>query len=163
MLSMAYIAFGSNLGDRWSNIEQALESLAEISRGEMKVSSLWRSVPAGMEEDAGEFLNGAVRIRTSLSPRELLAALQSIEEAIGRPREHGKNQARTMDLDIICIDDVVFESPDLVIPHPRARERNFVLIPLAEIEPELIMPGETETVSQLADGLPSTGISRVSG
>lgn len=159
---MAYIAFGSNLGDRRSNIKRALELLVELSEGEMKVSSLWESAPADMSDEAGRFLNGVVSFRTSLAPHTLLEALQSIEETLGRPRQRGKNQSRTIDLDIICLGDLVLETPDLVIPHPRARDRKFVLAPLAELDPDMVLPGESETVKVL-DSESSMEISRLSG
>lgn len=161
MVSTVYIAFGSNLGDRRANIERALESLTAISEGDMQVSSLWQSKAINIKDDASDFLNGAVCIRTSLPPRALLVALQEIEETLGRPRLHGSHQSRTIDLDIICIDDLILDTPDLLIPHPRARERAFVLAPLSEIAPALRLPGERKPVNELLNDAPAMDLCRL--
>jgi len=154
MASSAYIAFGSNLGDRRSNIERALGSLSAFSEEGMTVSSLWQSKAVDMDDDAGDFLNGVVCIRTCLQPLELLATLQKIEEELGRPEHHPRNRSRTIDLDIICIDDLTLDTPELTIPHPHTRTRRFVLAPLAEIAPALILPGDTKTVKELLHDAP---------
>lgn len=162
-MKIAHIAFGSNLGDRRENVKAALAELASVSDIPLEVSSLWETEPVAMDDGAGQFLNGVVRLGTSLEPPALLARLQAIEEALGRPRDHARNAPRNIDLDIICIDDLVVDSPELVLPHPRARTRRFVLAPLAEIAPDLILPGETETVEALLEKAPAMKIHRLAG
>lgn len=161
-MSTVYIAFGANLGDRRSNIEAALAALASIAADDIEVSSLWESAPHGMDPQAGDFLNGVVRLQSDLEPRALLEALQSIEARQGRPRSHVPNEPRPIDLDIVCIDQLIVDEPDLVVPHPRARERRFVLAPLAELAPALVLPGESATVTELRDAAPPMAIRRLS-
>lgn len=160
-MNIAHIAFGSNLGDRRENVKTALAELASVSEIPLEVSSLWETEPVAMDDGAGQFLNGVVRLGTSLEPSVLLARLQAIEEALGRPRDQGRNASRNIDLDIVCIDDLVMQSSELVLPHPRARDRRFVLAPLAEISPDLVLPGETETVEALLERAPPIRIRRL--
>ena len=134
----AYIAFGSNLGDRNKNIQEALLALSSHPKIKLiKTSSIIETEPEGGPPDQPKFLNGAVKIETDLSPDDLLSALQAIEKQLGRSRAI-KNGPRTIDLDIIFYGDEIINKPGLVIPHPRWRQRQFVLKPLREIAPEKI-------------------------
>jgi len=151
----ALVAFGSNLGDREVTLSDALVALENLSEAPLRCSSWWGSTPILMADDAGEFINGVVEIQTSLSAWQLLIALQGIEQQAGRPMVHGFNASRVLDLDIICYGEAIIDSPDLVIPHPRAAQRLFVLIPLAELCPGLVMPGQLDSIDAL--------INRVSG
>jgi len=162
MTATVYIAFGSNLEDRRAHIEKALSALERLATGPMNVSSLWQSAPVDMDPDTSWFLNGVVAFETELAPRLLLSALQSIERAGGRPADHGRNQPRRIDLDIICMGDLIVDDADLQLPHPRAGERRFVLAPLAEIAPDLVFPGESKTVEKLLTLAPDMAIRRVS-
>jgi len=133
----AYIAFGSNLGDRNKNILRAISLLKAHPKIKIKkISSIIETKPEGGPKQ-GRFLNGAVKIETGLSIEDLLSVLQDIEKQLGRTRAV-KNGPRTIDLDIIFYGDEVINKPGLIIPHPRWRQRQFVVGPLREIAPEKI-------------------------
>jgi 2-amino-4-hydroxy-6-hydroxymethyldihydropteridine diphosphokinase len=133
-----YIAFGGNVGDREANLRAALHLLREHVQVEA-VSSLYETEPAYVL-DQPRFLNGVLRGTTRLEPMELLRALKEIEAALGR-RPGLRNGPRPVDLDILRYGDVSLATPELTIPHPRIAERPFVLVPLAEIAPELASVG----------------------
>lgn len=137
----AYIGLGSNLGGPARQLRLALERLADLDAVAINgVSGLYRSEPlGGIEQPA--FLNGVVGVRTTLDPAALLAALKSIEAALGREKTAVRWGPRTIDLDLLLFDDVRLNSPDLVIPHPGIGGRNFVLLPLLELAPDLAVPG----------------------
>ena len=141
-----YIALGSNLGDREANIlggMQAIEDLRETVL--VRRSSVIETDPVG-PAGQGPYLNAAVHARPGFSPRGLLDELLRIEGAFGRERVSGERWGpRTLDLDILLYDDQVIDEPGLSVPHPRLSERTFVLVPLAEIAPELSIPGHKET------------------
>jgi 2-amino-4-hydroxy-6-hydroxymethyldihydropteridine diphosphokinase len=135
----AYIGLGSNLGDRRREIELAsdeIEALPATTR--VARSSLYASAP--VDASGGDYLNAVVRVRTSLAPLDLLHALQAIEHRHGRLRPFA-GAPRTLDLDLLLHGDVVLAGPELALPHPRLHERAFVLAPLLEIAPELVVPG----------------------
>ena len=147
MLTRVLVALGSNVGDRAGFVRQAVSRLERFSEGPVRQSSIYRTDPQDMEDDAEEFANAAVSFETRLSAHELLAEMQQIEVELGRPHNHGYHDSRTIDLDIIAFGEAQIDSPELVVPHPRAHERRFVLMPLAEIEPGARL-GE-KTVRQL--------------
>jgi 2-amino-4-hydroxy-6-hydroxymethyldihydropteridine diphosphokinase len=129
---IAYIAFGSNLGNRKKNIQDAIALLKSHQRITVqKISSLIETRPQGGPAQ-GKFLNGVLKIETDLSARKILKVLQDIEKYLGRKRTV-KNGPRTIDLDIIFYGDKTINEPDLVIPHPRWQDREFVKKPLSEI------------------------------
>ena len=133
-MSIAYIAFGSNLGDRNKNIQAAISLLKVHPRIKVKkISSIIETEPEGGAKQ-GKFLNGALKAETDLSARKLLEVIQKIEIDLGRKRIL-KNGPRTIDLDIIFYDDKTINKPDLIIPHPRWQNRDFVVKPLREIAP----------------------------
>ena len=142
---IAYIALGSNLGDRVENCKRAVELCSEFL-DIMSTSSFYETEPLGFEEQPF-FINAVVKATTSLDPESLLSKLLAIENAMGRERRQ-KNGPRTIDLDILFYGNRVVKRPHLAIPHPRAHIRRFVLEPLYEIEPGMIHPvlGETVTV-----------------
>ena len=109
--------------------------------------------PQNVEDEAEEFVNAVARLTTTVPVRELLVRLQEIEVALGRPGNHSSQESRTIDLDIICYGDVVIDEPDLIVPHPRASIRLFVLMPLAELAPDLVLPGTDKTVRGLIAAL----------
>lgn len=158
---IVYIALGSNLGDRANNIHLALEYLQDLSDKELVTSSLWESEAVDCPEGSGNFLNSVVQLATSLTPRQLLVRLQEIEMKLGRSDKRAKNAPRTIDLDIVCHGNRVVADADLVVPHPRAKNRHFVLQPLAEIAPDLYLPGCDKTVSSLLSLLPSIELKRI--
>ena len=136
----AFIALGANLRDPEQQIQAAVEELAMLRDTRlMCLSSLYRSAPVGYL-DQPEFVNGVAGIETALAPRALLDALLAIERRYGRVRQF-PNAPRTLDLDIVLYGDLEVDEPGLTIPHPRMHERAFVLVPLAEIAPEIVVPG----------------------
>ena len=135
----AYVGIGSNLGDRAAEIERALGELAGLPATRLAArSALYRSAP--FEASGGEYLNAVARLRTKLAPVDLLHALQAIELAHGRERPFA-NAPRTLDLDLLLCGGAVLASDALTLPHPRLHERAFVLVPLAEIAPDVVVPG----------------------
>jgi 2-amino-4-hydroxy-6-hydroxymethyldihydropteridine diphosphokinase len=144
------IALGSNLGDREAYLRHAVDALGAFVTN-LRVSSFHDTAPVGVGEQP-RFLNAAVVGETLLDPRALLTRLLEIEQRCGRERPH-PGAARTLDLDLILYGDEVFDEPGLVVPHPRFRERAFVLAPLAEIAAEWRDPMTGKTVSQLFAGL----------
>jgi 2-amino-4-hydroxy-6-hydroxymethyldihydropteridine diphosphokinase len=139
-MATVYLALGSNLGDRRGNLDAALAALRghpAIRVG--AVSTFIETEPMGGPAGQGPYLNGAARIETDLAPADLLAELKCIERELGR-REGPRWGPRPIDLDIILYDDLRMDTPELTLPHPRFRERRFVLTPLAEIAPEVRDP-----------------------
>lgn len=131
-----FIGIGSNLGDRLENIHKAIKCLRDTNGIEIeKISSIIETEPVGSQPQ-GKFLNGVVKIKTDLFSQEMLTILQDIENKLGRVRTI-KNGPRTIDLDILLYGNQIVNEPDLKIPHPRMLERNFVMRPLLEIEPEI--------------------------
>jgi 2-amino-4-hydroxy-6-hydroxymethyldihydropteridine diphosphokinase len=129
---LCYIGIGSNLGDREKYIEDAIKKLKNIETVEVKrISGIYETEPVGGPKQ-GKYLNGVIEIETGLKPRELLLKLQDIENQLGRKRTV-KNGPRTIDLDILLYGDSSINEPDLKIPHPNMREREFVMKPLKEI------------------------------
>ena len=140
------VALGSNLGDREGYLREAVEALGEFL-SDLRVSSFHDTAPVGVDEQP-RFLNAAVVGKTSLDPRALLTRLLEIEQRFGRTRPH-PGAARTIDLDLIMHGEAIIDDADLVVPHPRFRERAFVLAPLAEIAGEWRDPVTTLTVAEL--------------
>ena len=145
----AGIALGSNLGDRNALLQKAIGHLREIHEsGEFLVSALHETEPVDCPPGSPSFLNGVVELETTLTPLQLLHRLQSLELQSGRPELHSRNSPRTLDLDLLYCDGMAQHTPELELPHPSIRERPFVLIPLAEIRPELRLPGWDMTCSE---------------
>ena len=142
-MARIFLGLGSNLGDKRANIKRALELLAACSDIHvLKVSSMHDTAPVGFTEQP-DFLNAVALIETTLSPRELLNAALDIERGMGRKRTI-RWGPRVIDIDILLYDDERIEEEGLIIPHPRMMERGFVLDPLAEIVPDLVLPdGQT--------------------
>ncbi len=145
-----YLGLGSNLGDRRQNLAQALQFIsyqAEIKQ----VSSIYETEPVGFKEQSF-FLNAVCCVSTKLSPRQLLNLAKKIEANLGRIPSF-PNAPRPIDIDILFYGSRVIKSHDLIIPHPRLMERAFVLIPLAEVAPEIIHPENEKTIRELLDNL----------
>lgn len=151
-MSIAYIGIGSNLGEPQNQVQQAIEELNDMPRSICRCfSSLYRSAPMILEkgnlergvdqgQDQPDYINAVVELETGLSPLALLLELQHLEALHHRIRTE-RWGPRTLDLDILLYDDRIIESPKLTVPHPGLYERNFVLYPLAEIAPNLNIPG----------------------
>ena len=136
----ACVALGANIGDPAQQIAAGFAALAALPGTRLVTrSSLYRSAPVGYA-DQPDFINAVAKVETALAPHDLLAALLAIERAHGRVREF-PNAPRTLDLDIVLYGDVVMHDPGLTIPHARMLERAFVMVPLAEIAPDAMVPG----------------------
>ncbi len=148
---------GSNLGDRHAHIQSGLDAIGAIeSTTIVRCSSIIETDPVGPGEQ-GRYLNGVVLVRTGLEPRVLLGSLLAIESALGRDR--GREQrwgARTLDLDVLIFGDRVIDEPGMTIPHPRLHQRLFVLGPLCELSPSLMIPGYQKTPRALLGVLEET-------
>ncbi|MGI8890183.1 MAG: 2-amino-4-hydroxy-6-hydroxymethyldihydropteridine diphosphokinase [Chthoniobacterales bacterium] len=154
----AGIALGSNLGERVENLTKAraaISALPQIAEPFLS-SAIYETEPIDCEPGAGKFLNAVLEIGYDGSSRRLLRELQKIETALGRPTEHAQNQSRSIDLDLLYHGSEVSHERDLQLPHPRLHQRGFVLHPLAEIQPDLILPGQTKTVRELSETLPKS-------
>lgn len=139
-MNVAYVALGANLGDPATTVRAALGALANLPESRVvRSSSLYRTKPVGIA-DQPEFVNAVAQLETTLRPEALLDALLDVEQRFGRIRAE-KNGPRTLDLDLLLYDDQFLELPRLTLPHPRLHLRAFVLQPLAEIAPNLIIPG----------------------
>ena len=140
-MARAYIGLGANLGDRAATLTRAIELLAERQEIDVvAVSSFRETDPVGYL-DQPRFLNAAAVVETSLAPSALLATLLEVERELGRVREGPRYGPRTVDLDLLLMDDLVLDEPGLELPHPRLHERVFALEPLAELDPGLVIPG----------------------
>ena len=140
-MTLAYVGLGSNLGDREATLRRGVAMLGATRDVEiLAVSTLRETDPVGVV-DQPRFLNGAVAVETSLGPHELLALLIAIERELGRDRAGVRWGPRTIDLDLLLYGDDVLDEPWLCVPHPLLHERQFVLEPLAELDPELEIPG----------------------
>lgn len=145
----AYVALGSNLGDRAGFLREALRGLAATDGvAVVAVSRTYETKPVGPPQ--GPYLNAVAKLRTALSPRGLLERLLEIERSLGRQRGPEPNLPRTLDLDLLLHGDARVDEPDLVLPHPRLHERGFVLEPLRELAPELVHPVLGMTIDSLA-------------
>jgi 2-amino-4-hydroxy-6-hydroxymethyldihydropteridine diphosphokinase len=148
-VTRAYVGLGANLGDREATIRAAAEALAAEDRIEVvAVSTLRETEPVGVGEHP-LFLNGAAALETALSAQELLDRLLEIEQRFGRVRTPGEHGPRTLDLDLLLYGDEAIDEPGLTVPHPRLHERRFVLEPLAELDPGLVIPGRGAVESLL--------------
>lgn len=136
-MTRVLLGLGSNLGDRYARLCDAVESLRDL--GPVAVSSLYETDPVGGPPGQGPFLNLVVRLDTDLDPRALLGVCHRLEAAADRVRAE-RWGPRTLDVDILWIDGVVLDEPDLQVPHPRMWERRFVTVPLAEVAPDLVPP-----------------------
>ena len=141
-----YLGLGSNLGNRQDNLDRALNFLSQRLRVEM-MSSVYDTEPVG-NPNQPRFLNQVCQVATGLEPMALLTLVKGIESKLGR-LPHTSNEPRPIDIDILFYSDQVIETPKLVIPHPRLAYRAFVLIPLAEIAPDLVHPVNGKTIKEL--------------
>lgn len=145
------VALGSNLGERLANLRNARKDIAALSGAlpPMRSSGIYETEPVGCEKGAAKFLNAAIEFGYEGEAVDLLHNLAAIEKLLGRPAAHPKNVSRPIDLDLLYFGDLEIDTSDLRLPHPRITEREFVLRPLADIRPDLILPKQSEPVSVL--------------
>jgi len=155
--TLSAIALGSNLGDSRATLEGALIKLDQTSGITVKSCSSWyKTAPIGPSQP--DYLNRCALLEVEQNPQELLKTLLGIEQEFGRVRKEHWGP-RTLDLDLLLFDDLILETPDLQIPHPRMTQRAFVLVPLAEIAPDWIEPVSRLRVSELVQKLDCSGVS----
>jgi 2-amino-4-hydroxy-6-hydroxymethyldihydropteridine diphosphokinase len=141
---LGYLGLGSNVGDRESELHGAIEDLREHGIEVEAVSSLYETEPVGEIPDQPDFLNTAVRIRTSLEPDQLLDVCKEIEAEHGRVFGGPRHGPRPIDIDLLLLGEIEMSTERLTLPHPEVTSRRFVLIPLLELDPELRLPDGTE-------------------
>lgn len=144
----AFVGIGSNLGDRRAYLEAAVAALPDV----VAVSPVYETEPVGGPADQGAYLNAVVELRTSLSPHQLLAAARRAEAAARRER-HERWGPRTLDVDILLVGELTVDDEELTVPHPRMWARGFVLVPLADLAPELVAPRGAPGGDDLARGV----------
>lgn len=151
----AGIALGSNLGDRLGNLRAACKRLRDISDDDgISMASVYRTEPVDCPPGSPDFYNTVMEMSVSIPPLELLDRVKSIERELGRTSVLERNAPRLVDIDLLYFGNETFESDRLTIPHPRLAMRRFVLRPLAEIRPELVLPGQRDNVRSLLAALP---------
>ena len=159
-MPLAIVALGANLGDTKRTLRRAALTMRAMAGGRFAAASLWRAEPVDCPPGSPSFLNSAVAFRTRLGPEALLLELQCLEAVAGRTRGEA-NAPRTLDLDLIDYQHMVIRTDFLTLPHPRAATRAFVLAPLVELDPELVLPGAAGSVSALLQSTDKSGLSRV--
>ena len=155
------IALGSNQGDSVSILESSLNALNQIPGINLKATSSWyKTKPVGTQESQPDYLNACVLLSAAQTPEELLALLQATEIQFGRTSK-GDLQPRTLDLDLLLYGDLVLNTPNLTLPHPRMTERAFVLVPLAEIAADWIEPVSGMKIAKLLKNVDTSGVQRL--
>ena len=160
MEHIVYLALGSNMGNRLANLKAAINNVTPQMTVKKK-SSVYETPPWGFKEQDA-FLNQVIKVKTSLAPEPLLRHLKRLEVALGRVPNF-QNGPRLIDIDILFFDNMIIETPPLIVPHPRLHERAFVLVPLAEIEPDFIHPILQKSVSKLLEDLDRSEIKLFTG
>jgi 2-amino-4-hydroxy-6-hydroxymethyldihydropteridine diphosphokinase len=145
------VGLGSNLGDRLANLRAAREAIVALDgiTPPVVVSPIYETEAVDCEPGAGNFLNAVIEFNYEGNPESLLARFMRIEKSLGRTREHSRNVSRTIDIDLLYCGKLEIDNEKLQLPHPRLHGRRFVLQPLADIRPELVLPGQTKTIGEL--------------
>jgi len=153
------VALGSNLGDRLENLRGGRKAIFDLPTVKPPVlsSAIYETEPVGCETGAGKFLNAVVEFEYDGDPADLLEQLIQIEEALGRKRVHRQNVSRTIDIDLLYFGDIRIKTERLRLPHPRLHLREFVLRPLADIRPDLILPNQKKSVRELLTEVDRSG------
>lgn len=155
------VGLGSNKGDRAANLRAGIAFLERLSDdGSIEVSSFYDTAPVDCPPGSQDFINAVVLLNTSKQPEELLRRMQEFERELGRPMQREKNAPRALDMDLLYAGDITRTGPELMLPHPRLVSRRFVLEPLSDLRPDLVLPGQAKTVKQLLAALPPEGVTR---
>jgi 2-amino-4-hydroxy-6-hydroxymethyldihydropteridine diphosphokinase len=157
--ALAVVALGSNLGDSQKIVSDAMTRLQSFSAAPVLKSSLWQTSPVDCPPDSPKFVNAVAGLvpQADDTPESLLKKLRGLETEFGRKPKTVLNEPRPLDLDLIAFGNETRNSPELILPHPRAHLRRFVLQPLSEIAPDYVLPGQGKTVAELLAGLPKDG------
>jgi 2-amino-4-hydroxy-6-hydroxymethyldihydropteridine diphosphokinase len=156
MVHRVFLSLGGNLGERLDNLEETRMFILFNFGDIVSTSAVYETAPWQMEQGVPAFLNQVVEVLTTLTPAALQQEVAELENFYGRTREPGKYLSREMDVDVLLIDDLVSEEGGLNIPHPRMHERRFVLVPMAEIAPDLMHPVLGKSMKQLLAECPDT-------
>ncbi len=162
MLRVGYLGLGSNVGDRRANLQAAVEDLWAHGVAVLDSSSVYETEPVGEVLDQREFLNACLRVETGLEPEPLLDVCKAVERALGRDPGGVRHGPRPIDVDLLLLDDLVYESDRLRLPHREVTSRRFVLVPLLELAPDLVVPGDGRVADRL-DALGTGQEVRVAG
>ena len=149
------IALGSNVGDRLDNLRTAYRQVAKLSSAPaaIRCSSIYETSPVDSPPGVSSYLNAVMEIEYDRPGVALLDSLLKIERALGRPSKRPRNAPRTIDLDLLYVGNLTLNSPEIIIPHPRITHRRFVLEPLADVAPDLVLPGQALSIRHLLIGL----------
>jgi 2-amino-4-hydroxy-6-hydroxymethyldihydropteridine diphosphokinase len=155
----AGVALGSNLGDRLQNLRAARKAIIRLKGVALPIlsSPIFETEPIDCEPGAAQFLNAVLEFEYNGGPTDLLRNLKQIEVDLGRSRDHERNVSRNIDTDLLYFGDVKINNEELNLPHPRMHLRRFVLQPLADIHPDLVLPNQTKTVRELLASLDESG------
>ena len=159
MTRIGYLGLGSNVGDRRANLQAAVEDLWVHGVAVLDSSSVYETEPVGEVLDQREFYNACLRVETALEPEALLDACKAVEQALGRDPGGIRHGPRPIDVDLLLLEDLVYESERLRLPHREVTSRRFVLVPLLELVPGLVVPGAGAAADALA-GLGDEGAVR---
>jgi len=153
------VALGSNLGDRLGNLRAARKAIVDLAGVQPPVlsSAIYETDAVDCEPNAGKFLNAVLEFDYEGDPTDLWKKLMEIESALGRPRHHARNVSRKIDIDLLYAGEIQIDTRELQLPHPRLHLRKFALQPLVDIRPDLILPNQTKTVSELLAELDESG------
>lgn len=154
MSEPVFIGIGGNIGNPKETVEGSFRALGVLASGKIVTSNIWRSGAFKLKEEGPDFANAVASFQCDLEPGVLLRHLQSLEVKFGRPADHAAQQSRTLDLDIIAFGQRKLVETSLQIPHPRAWERLFVLLPLQEVDPDFRFVDREESLQQLIDSAP---------
>jgi 2-amino-4-hydroxy-6-hydroxymethyldihydropteridine diphosphokinase len=149
------IGLGSNVGDRLAHLQEGFRRIRTLHPGSKAplVSSIFETSPIDCAPGTNPYLNAVVEIQFGRPPIVLLDSLLGIEREMGRPSKRPRNAPRTIDLDVLYVGNLILNNPEIIIPHPRLAQRRFVLAPLSQIAPELVLPGQTKTIRALLENL----------
>jgi 2-amino-4-hydroxy-6-hydroxymethyldihydropteridine diphosphokinase len=161
-MRVGYLGLGSNIGDRAAHLRAAIGALRERGVEVEAVSSAYETEPVGEVLDQADFLNAAIRIRTELEPEALLDLCKAIEAERGRTFDAPRHSPRPLDVDLLLLGDLELSTNRLTLPHPEVTSRRFVLAPLLELDPDLILPDGTRLADALASLAPGQRIERLS-